>query len=206
MKTTRLFFASLMACFLILGSLQAQSDDMISAFAKSYEQEYTADYSGAIATLKKVYDQDSYEINLRLGWLHYMAGLFTEGVSYYQRAINLYPYAIEAKLGFVYPASALGNWEQVITQYKAILKIDPAHTLTNYRMGLIYYGREDYETAYRYFERLVNLFPFDYDGLIMFAWTNLKLGKMTEAKVLFRKVLMLSPNDASALEGLGLIK
>jgi len=40
----------------------------------------------------------------------------------------------------------------------------------------------------------------------MFAWTNLKLGKTREAQVLFNKVLMLSPDDKSALEGLSLIK
>jgi Flp pilus assembly protein TadD len=40
----------------------------------------------------------------------------------------------------------------------------------------------------------------------MFAWTNYKLGKYREAKLLFQKVLLLSPDDASAKEGLNLIK
>ncbi|MEZ5148220.1 MAG: hypothetical protein R2759_14450 [Bacteroidales bacterium] len=54
-------------------------------------------------------------------------------------------------------------------------------------------------------KKVVNLYPFDYDGLIMFAWTNLKLGKLREAKVLFNKVLMYKPDDSSALEGLSVI-
>ena len=73
-------------------------------------------------------------------------------------------------------------------------------------MGLIYYGKEDFTTAFKYFEKVVNLYPFDYDSLIMFAWTNFKLGKYREAKVLFNKALMNKPNDSSALEGLSLIK
>jgi hypothetical protein len=40
----------------------------------------------------------------------------------------------------------------------------------------------------------------------MFAWTNLKLGKTREAKILFNKTLLYNPDDASAKEGLGLIK
>jgi hypothetical protein len=40
----------------------------------------------------------------------------------------------------------------------------------------------------------------------MMAWTSLKMGKMREAKVLFNKVLLLSPDDESAIEGLSLIK
>jgi len=40
----------------------------------------------------------------------------------------------------------------------------------------------------------------------MLAWTNFKLGKLREAKVLFQKALLISPDDESATEGLNLIK
>ncbi len=177
-----------------------------NAFEKSYLYEYSGDYSKAIDQLKEVYDESSYEVNLRLGWLTYMAGFFTESAAYYQKAIDLKPLSIEAKFGFTYPASALGNWEQVKNSYKEILKIDPQNSVANYKLGSIYYGNEDYTTALKYFEKIINLYPFDYDGLLMYAWTNLKLGKFREAEVLFNKVLMNQPNDKSAIEGLGLIK
>lgn len=189
--------------------INAISQDYTSiqiAFKKSYDFEYIGDYSGAIDELKKVYDEESYEINLRLGWTTYMAGFFTESTAYYQKSIDLKPLSIEAKLGFIYPASALGNWEQVKKQYINILEIDPQNSLVNYRLGSIYYGNEDYTSALQYFEKVVNLYPFDYDGLLMYAWTNLKLGKYREAEVLFNKVLMNQPTDASAKEGLLLIK
>jgi len=176
------------------------------AFSSSYVHEYTGDYTKAIDALKKVNFDKSYEINLRLGWLTYMSGLFTESMSFYQKAISNMPYSVEAKLGFIYPAAALGNWEQVVKQYKDILKIDPQNPLANYRLGLIYYGREDFNAAYKYFEQLINLYPFDYNYNLYFAWTNFKLGKTREAKVLFFKTLMIQPLDASALEGLSLIK
>jgi tetratricopeptide (TPR) repeat protein len=156
--------------------------------------------------MKTIYQADSYEINLRLGWVTYLAGLFTESSAYYQDAIKLKPYSIEAKFGVVYPASALGNWEQVITQYNDILTIDPQNTLANYRMGSIYYGRKDFVKAEKYLEKVVNLYPFDYDSMVLYAWTNLKLGKTREAQVLFNKVLLIRPKDVSALEGLALIK
>ena len=116
------------------------------------------------------------------------------------------PMSIEARLGFVLPAAALGNWNQVVTRYNEVLKIDPNHYTVNYRMGLIYYGRLDYQTAYKYFEKIANLYPFDYDALLMFGWTNFKLGKLREAKVLFGKALLNKPGDASAREGYDLIK
>jgi tetratricopeptide (TPR) repeat protein len=202
----RYFAISLL--FFISLSLFSQNNQatLQDAFSKSYQYKNRGNFTDAITTLKTVYQEDSYEINLRLGWLNYLGGFFTESTAYYQKAIKLKPYAIEAKFGFVYPAAALGNWDQVIAQYQEILKIDPQNTIANYRMGSIYYGKLDYATAEKYLEKVVNLYPFDYDSNILYAWTNLKLGRNREAQVLFHKVLLMRPKDSSALEGMGLIK
>jgi tetratricopeptide (TPR) repeat protein len=116
------------------------------------------------------------------------------------------PYSIEARFGYVYPAAAQGNWDQVIAKYQEVLKIDASNYTANYKLGGIYYTRKDYTSAFKYFEKLVNMYPFDYDALHMFAWTNFQMGKLREAKVLFNKTLLNKPGDASATEGLGLIK
>ncbi|MCB2221114.1 MAG: tetratricopeptide repeat protein [Bacteroidetes bacterium] len=206
MENLKKSMALLLGIFMITSTIQSQDYKAIQeAFSDSYAQEYTGEYTKAIESMKKVYSEDSYEINLRLGWLNYMGGYFTESIAYYQRCIDLKPLSLEAKFGYVYPASAMGNWEQVKKQYNDILKIDPQNTKANYRLGSIFYGNEDYTSALKYFEKVVNLYPFDYDGLIMYAWTNLKLGKLREAEVLFNKVLMYKPNDSSAMEGLNSI-
>ncbi len=176
------------------------------AFSRSQEFEGRGNFTDAISSMKSIYQEDSYEINLRLGWVTYLNGSFTESAAYYQKAVKLKPYAIEPKFGYVYPASALGNWDQVISQYNDILTIDPQNTLANYRMGSIYYGRKDYTKAEKYLEKVINLYPFDYDSMILFAWVNYKLGKLREAQVMFNKVLLHKPKDTSALEGLSLIK
>lgn len=176
------------------------------AFSTSQAYESRGNFNDAVAVMKKVYQEDSYEINLRLGWVTYLNGLFTESASYYQKAIKLKPYAIEPKLGYANPASALGNWDQVITVYNEILEIDPQNTTANYRLGSIYYGRKDYAKAEKYLEKVLNLYPFDYDTMILYGWTCFQLGKLREATVMFNKVLMNKPKDASALEGLSLIK
>jgi tetratricopeptide (TPR) repeat protein len=205
-KTTYLIILVCLT-FLPVSRLAAQDYSALQqAFSTSYTQETAGDYSGGIATLKKVYDESSYEINVRLGWLNYMAGQFTESTSYYSKAISLMPYSIEARLGFALPSSAMGNWELVVNKYLEILKIDPANYTANYRMGLIYYGRKDYASSIKYFEKVANMYPFDYDAIHMYAWANYQLGKLREAKVLFNKTLLIRPGDTSALEGLGLIK
>ncbi len=183
----------------------AQNPDA-DAFKESYALEEKAEYTKAIAAIQKIYTPDSYEANLRLGWLCYEAGQFTQSMTYYQKAISLKSYSIEARLGYVLPSAALGNWDQVINTYKKILDYDAQNTLVNYRLGMIYYERKDFPTAQKYFERVVNLYPFDYDSVVMNAWSYLQMGKMREAKILFNKALLMRPEDASALEGLSLIK
>ena len=188
------------------GVISAQDfKEIRDAFQQSYIQEATGEITGSINSLKEVYDEKSYELNLRLGWLSYQVGNFTESIAYYNKAISLMPYAIEPRFGVVYPGAAMGNWTMVKKQYEKILEISPNNSIAMHRLGLILYGREDYEGAKKYFEKVVNLYPFDYDGLTMLAWSYFKLNNFREAKVLFQKALLHTPTGSSAMEGLDLL-
>jgi len=43
-------------------------------------------------------------------WLHYFNKNYTASQSYYQKAVNVRPGAIETKLGYVKPQSFLQQW------------------------------------------------------------------------------------------------
>ena len=187
-------------------ALQGQSfKETKDAFQKSYIQEATGEVVAAVNSLKGVYSEKSYELNLRLGWLSYQAGNFTESMAYYNKAINLMPYSIEPRFGIVYPGAAMGNWTMVLAQYEKILAISPNNSIAMHRLGLILYGKEDYEAAKKYFEKVANLYPFDYDALTMLGWSYFKLNNFREAKVLFQKALLHTPGGTSATEGLDLL-
>jgi len=188
-------------------NLNAQShEDLQKAFADSYSYESIGKYTDAIQSIKKYYSAESYEMNLRLAWLNYLSGQFTESISYYSKSIKLQPLSIEARLGLVYPASAVGNWEQVIEQYLEVLKIAPDNYTANLRLGQIYMNRKKYTEASKYLDLLISQYPFTYDVMINTAWNYYYQGKLREAKVLFQKVLLIYSNDESALLGLKSIK
>ena len=198
---------SLIVLLLVGISVSAQSqEDLQNAFSQSYTQEKEGKYSDAIQSIVKYYSEDSYEVNIRLAWLNYLSGLYTKSISYYQRSILLRPLSIEARLGLTYPASAIGNWEQVITQYKDVLKITPNNYTANLRLGQIYLNRKEYQTAAKYLELMINQYPFTYDVMISTAWNYYYEGKLREAKILFQKVLLIYPKDESATLGLSNIK
>jgi len=200
------FIIAVLTVFLGLPSYNQDMGILSKAFDSSYTFERNGYHTNAIGIMKKHYDPSSYEINVRLGWLNYLAGIYQESADYYQKAILLKPFAIEPRLGIVLPLSATGNWNQVLEHYNKILEVDPMNSFVNYKVGMVYYYREQYEIAVKYFEKVANLYPFDYDSILMYAWTNYKLGKLREARVLFQKALLIRPGDASAEEGLGLIK
>jgi tetratricopeptide (TPR) repeat protein len=193
-----LLFSAIMIC-------QAQTDWQ-KAFYKSYDYEKTGNYSGSINELKKVYAASDYFVNLRLGWLYYLAKNYTESLKYYQNAIRLKPNSIEAKFGCVKPLSAMENWDKVKEQYIQILRLDPKNTVASYWLGVIYYNRKLYPEAEKLFSRITELYPLDYDSVIMLAWTKLQMGKSAEAKKYFNHALTLKPNDNAALSGLKSIK
>lgn len=184
-----------------------QSDPSLQqAFSESYTYEFNKKYADAIAVLVKQKADQKYEVQLRLGWLYYQNKQYAQSVQHYQQACAFMPYSIESKLGLVKPLSMLENWNQVMEQYESILKIDPQHYTANYWAGVIRYNRKQYDAALKSFEKLVNLYPFDYDANHMLAWTYLNLGRKNDAKMIFHKTLLIKPEDSSCLQGLSLIK
>jgi tetratricopeptide (TPR) repeat protein len=181
-------------------------DRQKTAFSQSYARESKEDFKGAIQSLKEVYEESSYEINLRLGWLYFNTGDYQSSETYYRKAVNLMPYGIEARFGLILPLSSMGNWTLVGKVYDEILSIDPNNSVANYRYGLLMYNKGDFLKAEKLVSKTVNLYPFDYDGVVLLGWIKFKLNKLLEAKLLFQKALLYKPGDSSASQGLSLIK
>ena len=116
------------------------------------------------------------------------------------------PAAIEPIWAIITPLSIMENWVEVEKFYLAILKIDSKNSTANYNLGSIYYYRKNYVVAKKYLDVSLNLFPFNYDNLILSAWINYYLGNKNDARILFNKTLLYKSGDASAMEGLSLLK
>ena len=187
-----------------LGFSAFAQENLKTAFQKSYELEKAKQYKEALQTIMAYNDPSVYELQLRLGWLNYLAGNFAKSAEHYQKAGDLAPTAIEPLWGIIYPLSALEKWTNVENVYKEILRRDPKSTKANYYMGLIYYNRKDYNNAKKFLMEVYQLYPFDLDACLLLGWTHYFLGNKAEAKKMFNKVLLQQATNASAKEGLGL--
>lgn len=205
MEFLKVLSVSFFICMSTLVHAQTQQK-LLEAFSNSYSLESQKKYSEAISQFTSVQSESSYEVNLRLGWLQYLNADYTKSVAYYQKCVTLMPVATEPLWGIIKPYIAQNDWVKVEVTYKKIIKLDPKNSLANYWLGVIFYNRKDYTSAKKYLDVSLNLNPFDHDIMLTSAWTNFFLGNTTQAKILFNKTLLNHPNDASALEGLALIK
>jgi tetratricopeptide (TPR) repeat protein len=199
-KNTIMKTGALIICLALCYNFYSQQNPEL-AFSKSYAFEYNSDYSKAITALTEL-NSDNYQINLRLGWLHYLNKDYIKAESYYKKAIGHEPGSIEARFGLVLPISALGNWNNVLNVYLDILKLDPNNTIANYRTASIYYNRKDYVNAHNFIIRVIKLYPFDYDSNLLNAKILLAGGKSAEAKKYFIKSLEYNPQSEEAIQAL----
>jgi tetratricopeptide (TPR) repeat protein len=205
MESLKIFLLSVFLSLSLFSNGQ-YDEAVLKAFESSYGYEKQNDFEKAASVLKKTYLEDSYEFNLRLGWLYFKLKNYSDSKTYYRKALSLLPYSEEASFGLVLPLAANGEWNEVVKTYEKILQNNPGNSVALYRLGVVFYERKEWAQAFRCFQKVVDLYPFGYDGLLMLAWTNLQMGKSREAKVLFNKVILYSPGDKSALEGLKILR
>jgi tetratricopeptide (TPR) repeat protein len=98
--------------------------DIAQAYAQSFSLENQAKYIDAAKALKQVYQQfqTSYTVNLRLGYLYYLAAQFANSAQHYQYALTAVPSAISPRIGLMNLYQAWGKNDQALTQGQAILK------------------------------------------------------------------------------------
>ena len=202
------FLKKIISIFMLLVVFGVSDSAQVSpskVFENSYANEAAGDYHGAINDLVGLNGFD-YHKSLRLGWLYYLSKNFDISIYYYQQAVKLRPKAVEALLGLCNPLEALSKIDQLEATYKKILAIDPMNSKINYALGNIYYYQKNFILAEKHFDLVIDLYPFDYYSNLMAGWTKYFLDKKNEAKILFNTVLIISPSNKSAKEGLALIK
>lgn len=177
-------------------------NETVNAFSSSYKFESYKQYNKAIEVLKTVYTIDSYEINVRLGWLNYLLGEYTEAEKHYKQAIVLEPKSIEGLLGLTYPQAAMVNWSSLTITYQRILKLDPMNKTANYRMGQILCGKKEYKKAENHIIKVCNFYPFDFDANVLMAEIKTKQGNISEAKRFYEKALLYNPDSIIILKAL----
>ena len=183
---------------------QAGDSALATALQASYAAEAKGDYPAAIKPLADLGPADSahYIAQLRLGWLHYCTKNWNESIPHYFKAVQQAPNAIEPLLGLMLPQQAAGKNDEALRTAQMVLRLDPNNYTALSRTAWLLYLAKDYRGAAATYRKLVAWYPADSEMLLGLGYSLKLAGQTQEAAQHFRTVLLLSPNNTRALEGL----
>ena len=193
------FMIFLLAAFSLNAS--AQDEAMVNCFINAYKSEKSGDHDEAIKFISGV-KTDNYEKNLKLGELYYKKENYQESINYYKIAIVKKSHSVEAHHKLVNSAAKLKDWKLVSTTYNNLLAIDPDNKDALYNLSTMMYNTKQYAIAKHHLEHLIELYPMDYDALLLAGWNYFRMGLNDRAKKCFHKALCVRADSKSAREGL----
>ena len=198
MKKFILFFC---LCFTSLS--YGLSDEKIKeAYYKSYNYEKIQNYSNGIKALMPVYKEynNTYTVNLRLGWLYYLNEKYANSLEHYQKAIQISPASLEAKLGHLLPLLAQNRYEEAEHEAFNILKVDHYNYYGNIRLAYILRMQKKYDQAEQISLKMLALYPIDVTFLSEYALVKHAQGDTEAAAKTFASIIILDPENVTAKE------
>jgi len=151
----------------------------------------------ALALVFKSYPQ-AYTINLRLGWLHYLAGHHANSIEHYQRAIKAIPAAVEPRLGLALPLLAQQKYAEAEEVLMQVLRTDFYNYYGNLRLLAALRGQGKFEAARTVSLRMLGIYPADVTFLAQLAALESMLGDKERARNLYLSVYTLDPENVEA--------
>ncbi len=130
-------------------------------FMKGMNYKDLKDTARAISSMQTAVEQDQkyYQAYIQLG-IFSSARKNPLAVQYYKNAIKIQPKSSEAwyNLGKFY--QDIGDWNNALGTYTALIQIEPANKNANYNMGVIYLLRlKKYDTAINHFTAAIKIDP-----------------------------------------------
>jgi len=194
--------AFLLLLFLFTNSFALTYEEIKEAYHRSFIYEKSGDYEDAIKALMPVYKSfpNGYTVNLRLGWLYYLAKKYANSEFHYRKALQVVPSSVEAMLGLTLPYMAQGKWPETEALTYRILKIDYYNYYGNLRLSYALRKEGKYSIAEAVARKMLAIYPSDVNFLVELALALYHQGKTAYAESIFKDVLILDPENPTAKE------
>jgi Flp pilus assembly protein TadD len=188
------------ALFLLLATAFGQAVNVADAYKKSFQYERNGDTRNAILALSEVSKAwpDGYTPNLRLGWLHFVAGNFADSLERYQKAVKAAPYSTEARVGQAAVLIFQKRWADAETLLLQVLTIDLYNYYGNLKLSYVLRMEKKPEQAEKVARKMLSLYPSDTAWLVELGWARWAQKDLSAATSLFTDVQILDPENLDA--------
>lgn len=178
----------------------------LEAYAKAAQLETEGHYHEAIKLLGAITPErsEAYFLQLRLGWLNYLAAEYELSQRHYERAANLAPKAVEPLLGLLMPLLAANKLILTEMTAREIMELDPKNYTANLRLGYALRLQQRYAEAEKVIAGMLPLYPSDISLLLELGLSIDAQGRNEVARGYYQQVRLLSPENPTALAALAL--
>ena len=169
-------------------------------WADSYYLESQGKYDAAAKVLQSELAKrpaDEFVV-LRVAWLKYLAGNYSQAASDYQHALNLNPKSLDARLGLILPMLAQKRWREAGQLAGQVLEIAPWNYYAHVRLMSAEEGQEKWGVLAQHAKEVSIRYPSDATVLVYLARAEAKQGNKAEAQAAYRKVLQRIPGHYEA--------
>jgi len=175
-------------------------EEIREAYKNSFIYEKIEVYDNAIKSLMPVLREypNTYTVNLRMGWLHYLNRHYADSIKFYKIAMKISPLSMEAKLGILYPLLAQHNYADVESYCYQIINADYYNYYGNLRLVYALRMEEKFDLAEKVAVKMLIVYPIDTKYLLELALIKLGQGDEDYAYQLFNDILILDPENVTA--------
>lgn len=183
-------------------SLPLHAWSAMDPWAESYRLEALTQYEAAARSIEgliKNNPRNEFAI-LRHGWLNYLRGAHNDAIRDYQKALDLNPNSLEARLGLMLPLVAQQRWREVASHANKVLAVAPWNYYAHVRLMISEEGERKWDTLAKHAQKVSRRYPSDATVLVYLARANNWLKNDSEARRAYEKVLERVPGHIEATQ------
>lgn len=174
----------------------------MNPWTESYRLEALTQYESAAKSLEKVIKNNprhEFAI-LRHGWLNYLRGAHNESIRDYQKALDINPKSLDARLGLMLPLIAQQRWREVTSHANKVLEVAPWNYYAHVRLMISEEGEKKWDTLAKHARRVGQRYPSDATVLVYLARANDWMKNNNAARQAYEKVLERFPGHVEATQ------
>ena len=185
----KLLFTAILSCLPLL----ARAD----AWSESYRLEAAARYADAAAQIEG-YVRNSEYAQIRLAWLFYLQGKFSESIAGYRRAQTMNPHSIDAALGVTLPLMAQWRWQEAADASRAVLAKAPWNYTAATRLLAAEEAMKQWRQMAEDAAQLAARYPSDATAWVYVARAEAWQNNVDKAREAYARVLQIVPGHIEA--------
>ena len=174
----------------------------VNPWAESFRLEALTQYESAAKSLEKIIkDNPNNEFAiLRHGWLNYLRGAHNESIRDYQKALDINPESLDARLGLMLPLIAQQRWREVASHANKALQVAPWNYYAHVRLMISEEGEKKWDTLAKHATRVNQRYPSDPTVLVYLARANVWMKNDSAARRAYEQVLERVPGHIEAMQ------